>query len=118
MTLIWTTIALLMAWRDSRTLKDKKQVSHTLNGSIHAALFITTLLVGGWKTAIASLMIAHIAFDISLNLLRGLKWNYENPNPNPATQAVTDKVTAVLGFVPTKIIALVVAAALMINEYL
>lgn len=112
--IVWIIIALLMAYRDARLIKNHIYPSHPANGAIHIACAVYLLLNYNWKIALASLLIVHIVFDIALNLMRGLAWNYTNPHPDVSKQAFTDRVEKVFGFAGSKAVELVVAVLLLI----
>jgi len=81
---------------DASRIKAGKRIYHGINFALYLALVLALLIVG--KSTVAEWIITPISafanrqlfFDITLNLLRGLKWYYVSTERPP--KAIMDRI--------------------------
>lgn len=86
---IFAVLNVALAFIDSRVIGKGRRVLHGLNALIYlATVAIPVWLFNNYWLIGCLLAIRLVVFNISLNLFRGLKWNYVSPDP----KAITDKI--------------------------
>lgn len=115
--IIFLAINLLLAFIDSRRIRNKKGIAHWLNGLVYLILTGGAVWFNGlnWWLIPALFLERLIIFQIGLSIFRKLKWSYITPAPT----AITDKIQVAVfghnnGLVMYTIYALLFIATLFI----
>jgi len=87
--LLFSTANLVLAKWDATIFAKKKTVSHFFNGALYCALLIPVwYYLGNWYLIAALLFNRLLVFNICLNLMRQLDWNYRPVKP----ASIIDKI--------------------------
>lgn len=87
---------ILNAFFDAHRIKKNKRIYHALNGLMYVIVIGATIWFFGidkWKIivfCISAFFNRQLFFDIPLNLLRGLKWDYFSTEKPP--KAIMDRI--------------------------
>ncbi len=86
--LLYTLSCVPFAWLNARWIEKGKRILHAWNGLLHLVAAGVGWWLYSWEVALIILCNARVVFDTSLNLFRGLPWDYVPLNP----KSITDKV--------------------------
>lgn len=73
--IVYTFLNILLAKIDANKIKKGIHIKHGINALIYIALIAPTFYIS-WHYPLALLALRRIVFDVSLNLFRGLKYDY------------------------------------------
>lgn len=87
---IFFIVNVILAFIDSRRIRDKKTITHWLNGLVYLVLVGIAFWVNefNWWMVSALLLERLIFFQTALSLMRKLKWDYITTDP----KSLTDKI--------------------------
>lgn len=91
---IFILINLLMAGNDAIKIKKHKPVEHLMNGIVYCLSIFVFILIFEMRLfeslvfTVCCFANRQLSFDIPLNLMRKLKWDYVSPSP----ESFIDKV--------------------------
>lgn len=76
--LVFIALNILLAYIDSRKIAAGIRIKHGWNGAFYAVFILIAFFVTGqqWPLIPLLLLIRKSVFDITLNLFRGLDWDY------------------------------------------
>lgn len=79
---IFSLINIILAFIDSRIIRDGNKILHGLNGVVYLVLVALAVWYTGNYWLIGALLTDRLLFfNIPLSLFRGLVWNYISPAP-------------------------------------
>lgn len=86
---IFTMLNIILAFIDSRIIRNSKKILHGLNGAVYLLLVAGVVWYYSNYWIIAPLLLDRMLFfNIPLSLFRGFTWNYISPAP----KAITDRM--------------------------
>jgi hypothetical protein len=102
--LFWSSlyigINILLAYIDSVLISKGERIYHGLNGAVYIMLMIPAYMVTkSIFLIVALLLIRRLVFDISLNLFRGLPYDYTSDTTTSIIDRLLYDVQEVLGIV-------------------
>jgi hypothetical protein len=111
-----------MAAKDAAKIKDKKTIDHFLNGIAYCLTIVIFCMIFemDWLEviifALSCFCNRQLFFDIPLNLMRKIKWNYIPAKP----ESFVDKIELKFGFTPgtIEVIYLMIWVATILSNLL
>ena len=100
---IFILINVLMAYKDASKIKEHKTIDHFLNGIAYLLTIIVFAMIFEmhWFEILLFTLSCfcnrQLFFDIPLNLMRKLKWNYISENPESFIDKIERKITLIPG---------------------
>ena len=86
--ILYTVINLVLAKIDANKIRNGIHIKHGINALVYFALIAPTLFLS-WSYPIAMMALRRIVFDTSLNLFRGLPYDYISST----TTSVIDRIS-------------------------
>lgn len=118
---IFILINVLMAFNDSEKIKRSIKPDHFLNGWAYLLAVIIFIMIFAmqWYDIVlftpACFCNRQLFFDIPLNLMRKLKWDYVSPDPASKVDQIEKKLFGKNGRIPNYIYGSVLIITILIN---
>lgn len=119
--LIFILINVLNAVKDGAKVKAKKDIDHFLNGVAYCLTICVFVMIFKmtWSEAIVfwlqSFVNRQLFFDLPLNFIRRLKWDYVSPDPESWVDKLEIKIFGKNGRLPVYIYASAFIVFIFIN---
>ena len=95
---LYTLVNIALAYTDYRLISEGKRVFHGLNGAVYVVLiFPAYFLTDSWSVVIGLLVLRRLVFDISLNLFRGLPYDYTSETTTSIIDRTLYDIQNILG---------------------
>jgi len=113
--LLTIILNIALAYHDSRLIKAHKPISHAWNGGTYFAYVLAAALLLQSYGLFLSLLIVRIPiFNTSLNLFRGLPYDYHNANSGSYIDSLFDDWLDIFGYPGLNIFILLLSVLLII----
>ncbi len=100
-TLLFVGVNLMMAHHDTKRIKKHLRIHHGLNGLAYAiALAPVYIYLEDWFFIIGLLCLRRVVFDTSLNVMRGLRFDYISSSTGSIIDKLSYRFQAKYGYVP------------------
>lgn len=115
-TYIFTIILnIALAHHDARLIKAHKPILHAWNGGTYFAYVLAAALIHQSYGLFLSLLIVRIPiFNTSLNLFRGLRYDYHNPKSGSYIDSLFDDWLDIFGYLGLNIFIILLSVLLLL----
>lgn len=93
-------ICVLFAYINKGWIDKGRKVLHAYNGLLHLVAAGVAYWAWSWELSLIVLFEARIVFDIALNKMRGLEFDYVTPDPKSIIDKVEQKIFGDDGVTP------------------
>jgi len=92
---------IILAYNDAERIKLHLRIYHGLNGLLYILLLLPVYLyLKDWFFIIGLLSLRRVVFDTSLNIMRGLRFDYISSSTTSLIDRLSYKFQAKYGYVP------------------
>lgn len=99
MILLFTFINILLALIDANIIKKGERINHLMNAVIYSLMLVIIFILGATiNEVIAALIIRIPVFNTSLNIFRGLRYDYVSADPESIIDRMALPIIDLFGY--------------------